>query len=57
MSGMGQITGLDMPAVFAMADALGVDRRTMALFMGDAEQGIMRGLRKRSGGGEVLGDH
>ena len=56
VSGMGEIVGLDMPAVFAMADALGVDRAVMAMFMPDCEQGVMRGV-KRLSKDKAIGDH
>jgi hypothetical protein len=43
---MGGIVGLDLGAVLTVADALGYDRRWMALLLPAAEAGMVAGYRK-----------
>ena len=44
---MGGITGFDMTAVFAIADALGMDRQPVALLFPYIEDGMIRAFKKR----------
>lgn len=50
---MGSIIGLDIPAVLAVADSVGVDRRIMGLFLQDIEQGLMSGVQHKE---KMVGD-
>ena len=56
VSGMGTVMGLDIPAVLAVAEAIGVDRTSMAQFLDVAEQGILLGLKAAMPSQSVLGD-
>lgn len=52
MTAAGEVVGFDAPAVLVLGDALGYNRRTMALLLPAAEAGMVEGFRKLKAGEE-----
>ncbi len=45
-AGMGGVVGIDLAAVMTVAEAVGYDRRSMAMLIPAAEAGMVAGYRK-----------
>lgn len=47
VGGLGGVTGIDLGAALSLAEALGYDRRAMALLLPAGESGLVAALNKR----------